>query len=292
MQALRPFATGALTARAPQAPGALTASAPRAPRPAARRAAVAVAAAARGRLPIFPLGLVALPAADVPLQIFEARYRVLFSTLLAGEAGIEDGLVSPDKPWAGSKRFGMCFADPRSRGVSAVGTVLEVRAHALLPDGRLVLETRGAERFRITEVVEERPVLVCDVEFLEDAAGAAEEEAALAEEVATLFRQVVRLSTRVRDAGAAPPELADPEQLRTLAPREVSFWVASVLGGSPHTQQQLLEEDSTAARLTAEKEVLEASLKYLSAQAALSSVFSPGGGEGEAPAAPAAGGPD
>ena len=32
-------------------------------------------------------GMVALPASDVPLQIFEARYRVLFSTLLAGEEG-------------------------------------------------------------------------------------------------------------------------------------------------------------------------------------------------------------
>ena len=41
----------------------------------------------RERLPIFPLGIVALPAADVPLQIFEARYRVLFSTLMAGAPG-------------------------------------------------------------------------------------------------------------------------------------------------------------------------------------------------------------
>lgn len=29
-------------------------------------------------LPIFPLGLVAMPAAETPLHIFEARYRVLF----------------------------------------------------------------------------------------------------------------------------------------------------------------------------------------------------------------------
>ena len=41
----------------------------------------------REKLPIFPLSMVALPAADVPLQIFEARYRVLFATLLAGAQG-------------------------------------------------------------------------------------------------------------------------------------------------------------------------------------------------------------
>lgn len=34
-------------------------------------------------------GMVALPAADFPLQIFEARYRVLFHTLLDGEEGCE-----------------------------------------------------------------------------------------------------------------------------------------------------------------------------------------------------------
>ena len=39
------------------------------------------------KIPIFPLSSVALPAAEFPLQIFEARYRVLFSTLLAGAEG-------------------------------------------------------------------------------------------------------------------------------------------------------------------------------------------------------------
>ena len=35
-------------------------------------------------LPIFPLNLVAFPGADGPLHLFEARYRVLFTTLLDG----------------------------------------------------------------------------------------------------------------------------------------------------------------------------------------------------------------
>ena len=36
-------------------------------------------------MPIFPLGVVAMPTVDTILQIFEARYRVLFHTLLDGE---------------------------------------------------------------------------------------------------------------------------------------------------------------------------------------------------------------
>ena len=67
--------------------------------------------ATRFTLPIFPLSVVALPSATVPLMIFEARYRVLFSTLLAGMPGVEEGLVQAESPFCGTKKFGMCFAD-------------------------------------------------------------------------------------------------------------------------------------------------------------------------------------
>lgn len=42
-------------------------------------------------------GMVALPHQDVQLQIFEARYRVLFHTLLAGGDGCEPGDLAYDK---------------------------------------------------------------------------------------------------------------------------------------------------------------------------------------------------
>ena len=103
----------------------------------------------REKLPIFPLGgVVALPASDVPLQIFEARYRVLFSTLLAGADGIDDGLVSREKAWCGSRRFGMVFFDSQASGIASVGTVLQIERHVTLDDGRLLVENVGAERFR------------------------------------------------------------------------------------------------------------------------------------------------
>ena len=221
----------------------------------------------RETLPIFPLGLVALPAADVPLQIFEARYRVLFSTLLAGSAGVDEGLVNADKPWAGRRQFGMAFFDQKSQvggrgvgsaglgegtcisginrrlrravalchppppppnrsppplrlqGLAAVGTLLEITEHSNLEDGRMLVNNVGRQRFKILEVcgwlrwvrcgagpcsirphpptsacplpcpgrcihcccfflccctwfepqvVEEKPVLVCEVEYLQD----------------------------------------------------------------------------------------------------------------------------
>jgi len=200
---------------------------------------------------------------------------VLFSTLLAGEGGIDDGLVSEDKPWKGSRRFGMAFFDSQAGGLAAVGTVLEVQEHSLLEDGRLLLQNIGRERFKIVDVVEERPVLVCDVEYLDEDEGDNEEVKDLSGEVAQLFKDVVRLSAKLKDV-AVEEAVADPPQLSTLGPREMSFYIASLFAGNPYNQQALLEEEDTKKRLLVEQDLLSGTLKYLSAQVALQSAF---GGE-------------
>lgn len=43
-------------------------------------------------------GMVALPTADLPLQIFEARYRVLFHTLIGEGKGYVAALCFPHAP--------------------------------------------------------------------------------------------------------------------------------------------------------------------------------------------------
>eukprot|EP00887_Chlorella_sp_A99_P005355 scaffold1.g5355.t1 len=207
-----------------------------------RRAVVVNAAAKRERLPIFPLSIVALPAADVPLQIYEARYRVLFSTLLAGAEGVEEGLVSTDKPW-------------------------------------------------ILEVVEQKPVLVCDVEYFEEDRDASADTEALGREVGELFRSLVSLSLKLRDGPALPKEVTDPSQLNDLDPWGLSFWVASLFAGNPFQQQTLLEMPSTRERLESVKSLLENTVKYMSAQAALASAFK-GSSSSEPDVAPPPGGPD
>lgn len=68
---------------------------------------------------------------------------MLFNTLLAGSDGLEDGLINPDKAWCGSRRFGMSFYDPRSSGLASIGTVLEIKRHERLDDGRLLVENVG-----------------------------------------------------------------------------------------------------------------------------------------------------
>ena len=87
-------------------------------------------------LPVFPLGVVPVPFQNVPLHIFEARYRVLFSTLLYGESDIDEGLADPESEFAGSKEFGMCYID-KEGNIASVGSLLNIGQHQKLDDGKL-----------------------------------------------------------------------------------------------------------------------------------------------------------
>lgn len=51
--------------------------------------------------------------------------------------------------------------------------------------------------------------------------------------MADLFRNVVSLSVKLKEA-TVPDEIANPRQLAELAPRELSFWVASLFAGNPY----------------------------------------------------------
>lgn len=163
-------------------------------------------------------GMVALPSADVPLNIFEARYRVLFHTLIAEGEGyvpayhflaayctigvkfyvfcrIEAELVQEDSPFKGTKRFGMCFVC--NQGLSKYGTLLEITKHSVQQDGRLLILNKGMKRFRLEKVKQEKPVLLCDVTILEDDC---DEESLKesAEKAKELFTNVVKLNARHR----------------------------------------------------------------------------------------------
>jgi Lon protease-like protein len=77
---------------------------------------------------LFPLGLVLLPTEQVPLHIFEPRYRELI-----GES-LEQGVP-----------FGIVYAD--DDGLRQIGTLATVRGVERFDDGRLNVVVEGGERF-------------------------------------------------------------------------------------------------------------------------------------------------
>src|SRR5688500_11918662 len=105
-------------------------------------------------LPLFPLGIVALPSELVPLHIFEERYRTMIGECL--EAGSEFGIV-----W---------LSDDGLRSTGCACVVAQVLER--LPDGRMNIVCRGTRPFRIRERRDDRPYPSGEVEWVHDKAEA------------------------------------------------------------------------------------------------------------------------
>lgn len=86
-------------------------------------------------IPLFPLNVVLLPGADLPLHIFEPRYRKMVCTC------IED-----------DREFGILLALPK--GIVRVGCTAQVtEVIKRYPDGRMDILAAGREPFRIVDLI-------------------------------------------------------------------------------------------------------------------------------------------
>jgi Lon protease-like protein len=102
------------------------------------------------RIPLFPLNVVLLPGARLPLHIFELRYREM----------VRDCLLS-------KSRFGMLLAT--EDGVVGVGCTAEITEIVRrYEDGRLDILTIGRQPLRVVEFFDQKPLLQALVEYLED----------------------------------------------------------------------------------------------------------------------------
>ena len=102
------------------------------------------------RIPLFPLNVVLFPGEQLPLHIFEPRYRRMVRECLDAR--------SP---------FGMLLA--LEDGVTRVGCTAEIlEVVKRYPDGRMDIITVGRTPFRIVELFTEDPLLEGCVDYLED----------------------------------------------------------------------------------------------------------------------------
>jgi len=102
------------------------------------------------RISLFPLNVVLFPGEQLPLHIFEPRYRKMVRNCLEEK--------SP---------FGMLLALPK--GVVRVGCTAEiVDVVKRYEDGRMDILTVGREPFRILEVLTDNPLLQGQIDYLED----------------------------------------------------------------------------------------------------------------------------
>lgn len=192
-------------------------------------------------LPLFPLDLVLLPGAPLPLHIFEPRYKEMISEC-----------VEEKKP------FGVVRAS--DEGVAGVGCTAEiVSVTKKYDDGRMDILARGVDRFEVLEVNEERAFLRAEISLVQDEDDEDDEdekdqsrrpEPSLIEQAVRLHAEIVRL------AGA---ELSEPDETAT----NLSFLLAGSLPLDLDFKQNLLSTLSETKRLEAVVGYLQAVLPGL-----------------------------
>jgi Lon protease-like protein len=175
-------------------------------------------------LGLFPLPLVLLPTEQVPLHIFEDRYKELIGECLEDE-----------------EEFGLVYAD--DDGIREIGTRAGV-IHVLteFEDGRMNVVVEGRERFRLVEMTEGRSFDTAEVDALDDADDPA--EADTVERAQALFGRLRELTgSEVEVPGSETPQL--------------SFALAARVELASEVKLELLEEISERVRLERVCELLE-----------------------------------
>jgi Lon protease-like protein len=176
------------------------------------------------RISIFPLcGAVLYPGLQLPLRIFEPRYRAMISDALARDRRI--GMIQPQQPIEGAPLY----------AVGCLGKIGEIEA---LPDGRYNLILEGETRFRILREREvTTPFRQVDGELFDDP----ELEALAPIERASFEREARRFA-------AIQGYRVDWESVARLDDQSLINGVAQVAPFDPASKQALLEAPTLAER--------------------------------------------
>jgi len=190
------------------------------------------------RVPVFPLeNVVLFPGLQVPLHIFEARYRSMTSAALAGDRRIAMAVVRPEF------RAEM-HGNPPLFPICCEGSVLRAEQ---LADGRFNILLGGTRRLRILHedpTSDERPYRVALAQPLEDHEPEDERVRirALRSETFAMLQQLV---ARVAPARAS---VLEQQRLDRVDDRTFVNTIAQSMDFPVSEKQALLEADSIRER--------------------------------------------
>jgi ATP-dependent Lon protease len=169
------------------------------------------------RIPLFPLNVVLLPGADLPLHIFEPRYRQMVGQCLDEKS-----------------EFGMLLALPK--GVVHVGCTAEIiEVVKRYNDGRMDILTVGRAPFRVVNLFNENPLLEGEVDYLEESETPSNPH---------VRRELVELYEACHTLVFGDY----PKNLESCARENLSYVVAGTLPMDLLWKQQILELRSEADR--------------------------------------------
>ena len=181
---------------------------------------------------IFPLpNLILFPAVEVPLFIFEPRYRQMLADTMAGSKFLALSLLR--KGWEKEEEP---FPSHDVVGVGLVKAVVEN------PDQTSYILLKGMGRAQIVRYTQMEPYRVARIRILPDNIRNEEELGALTRQLRTLFIKKLRLlSEQPSERLKLPRQLSDPVVL--------SHFVSFTASVDPYLKQDLLETTNVNCRV-------------------------------------------
>ncbi len=203
-------------------------------------------------LPLFPLQIVVFPGEEVPLHIFEPRYRQLVKD--TAESGASFGIVLTRR----GRGMGGQGMDPADREPThEIGCTVRMEATEAFPDGRYNIMCRGERRFRIIEKLGERPYWVAEVEFLDDPADAYSAAAGQAYvDTAALYREHLGLALALQNSWQRRYRLPSGSV-------ELVNHIGSRLEAPPSVKQEVLKAETAVEQLNLLSRVLRTTNRQL-----------------------------
>ncbi|XP_048091079.1 LON peptidase N-terminal domain and RING finger protein 2 [Alosa alosa] len=196
-------------------------------------------------VPIF-ICTMAFPTIPCPLHVFEPRYRLMIRRSME----------------TGTKQFGMCIADD-VKGFADYGCMLEVKDVKFFPDGRSVVDTVGAARFKVLSHGQRDGYHTAKIDYLEDRKVEGEELAELVKLHDSVYDQATAWFTSLRDNmksqilshfGHLP--VKDPDPQGNPNGPAWCWWLLAVLPLENRAQLTILAMTSLKDRLIAIRRVL------------------------------------
>jgi ATP-dependent Lon protease len=210
-------------------------------------------------IPLFPLpDVVLFPDADLPLHIFEPRYKQMMRNLMKTD-----------------RQFGVILLDKKSGKAFSIGCTTEVKQTFYLPDGRININTQGLQRFKLLEITEHQPYLVGLIKWLVDEPPSTD-LTNLQREALLVVKDIVRLTNKLTNSLMPGCDTNNHIRLPMNLPEKAepfSFWIANNLFSDPYEKQALLGLTDTKLRLEQEITSLYALNKELVARTAIEDAF-------------------
>ena len=208
-------------------------------------------------LPLFPLNVVLFPGADLPLHIFEPRYRLMITEC-----------YEQDKP------FGVVLARPGSPPMLEepypVGTMTDILALSRMDDGRMNLIARGGQRFQILDQHRRKSYLTGIVEIYFDLPEPEQVLREQADKARELFNTYLEILLEV--VGKSETQFNLPEE-----PEALSHFIAYFLDIDDEEKQQLLEMNLTTERLESVIDTLRREVPFVRQMLSMSKIYRAGG---------------